>query len=105
MRNDVTLAGLIHKMATEVQLQPHWPLAKMVTATATLLASRTGLRYMFMMMNEARIGVGYGAAMIGIAAPPLPEYAKIASGRAAPNLAPEDELHLLSITVTCDVCC
>jgi butyryl-CoA dehydrogenase len=65
-RNDVTLAGLIHKMGY-----------RGTTSTALTFGDRDdchgylvgephhGLKYMFQMMNEARLGVGFGAAMIG----------------------------------------
>lgn len=67
-RNDVTLAGLFHKMG--------W---RGTTSTALNFGDRdecvgylvgkphAGLAYMFQMMNEARIGVGMGAVMLGYA--------------------------------------
>ena len=67
-RNDVTLAGLFHKMG--------W---RGTTSTALNFGDRdecvgylvgkphAGLSYMFQMMNEARIGVGMGAVMLGYA--------------------------------------
>ena len=72
-RNDVTLAGLLHKMG--------W---RGTTSTALNFGDNAGgdndgcvgylvgqpnagLAYMFQMMNEARIGVGMGAVMLGYA--------------------------------------
>ena len=67
-RNDVILAGLFHKMG--------W---RGTTSTALNFGDRdecvgylvgkphAGLSYMFQMMNEARIGVGMGAVMLGYA--------------------------------------
>jgi alkylation response protein AidB-like acyl-CoA dehydrogenase len=72
-RNDVTLAGLFHKMG--------W---RGTTSTALNFGDNAGgdndgcvgylvgkphqgLSYMFQMMNEARIGVGMGAIMLGYA--------------------------------------
>ncbi|WP_122446569.1 acyl-CoA dehydrogenase [Pseudomonas viridiflava] len=67
-RNDVLLAGLFHKMG--------W---KGTTSTALNFGDNNecvgylvgkphhGLSYMFQMMNEARIGVGMGAVMLGYA--------------------------------------
>ena len=72
-RNDVVLAGLNHKMGYrgttntllnfgEGRFQPQGRRAR----SAIWSASRTaGLACMFHMMNEARIGVGLGAAMLG----------------------------------------
>lgn len=52
-----------------------------------------GLRYMFKMMNEARIGVGFGAAMIGYRGYQYSlAYAKDRmQGRIAPNNKPEHD--------------
>ncbi|MGA6098204.1 acyl-CoA dehydrogenase [Stutzerimonas marianensis] len=67
-RNDVVLAGLFHKMG--------W---RGTTSTALNFGDRgecvgylvgephKGLSYMFQMMNDARIGVGMGAIMLGYA--------------------------------------
>jgi hypothetical protein len=51
-----------------------------------------GLRYMFLMMNEARLGVGFGAAMIGYSGYQYSlAYAKDRTqGRVAPNNKPTD---------------
>ena len=50
-----------------------------------------GLKYMFMMMNEARLGVGFGAAVIGYRGYQYSlEYAKDRKqGRTPPNTHPE----------------
>ncbi|MDP5039607.1 MAG: acyl-CoA dehydrogenase, partial [Paraglaciecola sp.] len=52
-----------------------------------------GLRYMFLMMNEARLGVGFGAAMIGYRGYQYSlGYAKERTqGRVAPNNKPSDK--------------
>ena len=72
-RNDVALAGLNHKMGyrgtTNTLLNfgegAHTPGGERARS-ATSSASRTaGSPYMFHMMNEARIGVGAGAAALG----------------------------------------
>ena len=65
-RNDVALAGLNHKMGYRGTTQPCSISASRDGASAIWSASRTrGSTYMFHMMNEARIGVGLGAVMLG----------------------------------------
>ncbi|GGW95564.1 acyl-CoA dehydrogenase [Alteromonas halophila] len=65
-RNDVSLAGLIHKMGYRGTTSTALTFGDNGDCHAYLVGEpHQGLRYMFMMMNEARIGVGYGAAMIG----------------------------------------
>jgi butyryl-CoA dehydrogenase len=94
VRNDVTLAGLIHKMGYRGTTSTALTFGENGDCHGYLIGEpHQGLRYMFMMMNEARIGVGYGAAMIGYRGYRYSlEYAKDRTqGRAAPNLAPEDE--------------
>ncbi|MCC5859491.1 MAG: acyl-CoA dehydrogenase [Ectothiorhodospiraceae bacterium] len=65
-RNDVTLAGLLHKMgyrgttSTVLNFGDHGDCHGYLVGEAN-----KGLTYMFHMMNEARIGVGVGAAMLG----------------------------------------
>ncbi|MDO6538019.1 acyl-CoA dehydrogenase [Alteromonas stellipolaris] len=93
-RNDVTLAGLIHKMGYRGTTSTALTFGENGDCHGYLVGEpHQGLRYMFMMMNEARIGVGYGAAMIGYRGYRYSlEYAKDRTqGRAAPKLAPEDE--------------
>ena len=65
-RNDVALAGLIHKMGYRGTTSPCSTSASRAAASVNWWASRTkGSTYMFHMMNEARIGVGLGAVMLG----------------------------------------
>jgi len=65
-RNDVVLAGLIHKMGYRGTTSTALTFGEKDDCHAYLVGEpHQGLRYMFMMMNEARIGVGYGAAIIG----------------------------------------
>lgn len=93
-RNDVTLAGLIHKMGYRGTTSTALTFGENGDCHGYLIGEpHQGLRYMFMMMNEARIGVGYGAAMIGYRGYRYSlDYAKDRTqGRAAPNLAPEDD--------------
>ncbi|NDV90103.1 acyl-CoA dehydrogenase [Alteromonas sp. 345S023] len=93
-RNDVTLAGLIHKMGYRGTTSTALTFGENDDCHGYLIGEpHQGLRYMFLMMNEARIGVGYGAAMIGYRGYRYSlEYAKDRTqGRAAPNLAPEDD--------------
>lgn len=93
-RNDVTLAGLIHKMGYRGTTSTALTFGENDDCHGYLIGeAHQGLRYMFMMMNEARIGVGYGAAMIGYRGYRYSlDYAKDRTqGRAAPNLAPDDE--------------
>ena len=92
-RNDVTLAGLIHKMGYRGTTSTALTFGENGDCHGYLIGEpHQGLRYMFMMMNEARIGVGYGAAMIGYRGYRYSlNYAKDRTqGRAAPHLAPED---------------
>lgn len=66
VRNDVSLAGLIHKMGYRGTTSTALTFGENGDCHGYLVGEpHQGLRYMFMMMNEARIGVGYGAAMIG----------------------------------------
>jgi len=74
-RNDVALAGLNHKLGyrgtTNTLLnfgEGRFPVAGRAGAIGYLVGQPgQGLRCMFHMMNEARIGVGLGAAMLGYA--------------------------------------
>lgn len=72
-RNDVALAGLNHKMGHRGTCNcllnfgegRHTPAGKAGAIGYLVGAPHQGLGYMFHMMNEARIGVGLGAAMLG----------------------------------------
>jgi alkylation response protein AidB-like acyl-CoA dehydrogenase len=74
-RNDIVLAGLNHKMGyrgtTNCLLnfgEGKYRPSNRAGAEGILLGEpHQGLRYMFTMMNEARIGVGLGATMLGYA--------------------------------------
>jgi alkylation response protein AidB-like acyl-CoA dehydrogenase len=65
-RNDVTVAGLNHKMGYRGIPNCLLNLGERGGATGWLVGNAgDGLRQMFLMMNEARIGVGLGAAALG----------------------------------------
>jgi butyryl-CoA dehydrogenase len=65
-RNDVKLAGLLHKMGYRGTTSTVLNFGEDGNCTGYLIGEEgKGLSYMFKMMNEARIGVGLGAAMIG----------------------------------------
>lgn len=65
-RNDVQLAGLLHKMGYRGTTSTVLNFGEHDNCVGYLLGEAgKGLMYMFKMMNEARIGVGLGAAMIG----------------------------------------
>lgn len=67
-RNDVRLAGLIHKMGYRGTTSTMLNFGEGGGATGYLVGeAHRGLGYMFHMMNEARVGVGLGAAVIGYA--------------------------------------
>ena len=74
-RNDVALAGLNHKLGwrgtTNTLLnfgEGKYPVAGSAGAVGYLVGqAHEGLRCMFHMMNEARIGVGTAASMLGMA--------------------------------------
>lgn len=64
-RNDVQLAGLLHKMGNRNTTSTVLNFGEQGGATAYLVGKpHHGLLCMFQMMNEARIGVGSGAAII-----------------------------------------
>ena len=64
--NDVKLAGLLHKMGYRGTTSTVLNFGENDDCTGYLIGEENrGLSYMFRMMNEARIGVGLGAAMIG----------------------------------------
>ena len=65
-RNDVRVAGLNHKMGYRGTVNAVFNLGEQGGAKGWLLGeAHQGLAYMFSMMNEARIGVGLGAAALG----------------------------------------
>lgn len=65
-RNDVALAGLIHKMGYRGTTSTALSFGENDDCHGYLVGEEhKGLGYMFLMMNEARVGVGFGAAMIG----------------------------------------
>ena len=65
-RNDVALAGLLHKMGYRGTTSTVLNFGEQDQCVGYLVGEpNRGLEYMFKMMNEARIGVGLGAAMIG----------------------------------------
>lgn len=92
-RNDVALAGLIHKMGYRGTTSTALSFGENNDCHGYLVGEEhQGLKYMFLMMNEARIGVGFGAAMIGYSGYRYSlAYAKDRTqGRVAPNNAPTD---------------
>jgi len=65
-RNDVTLAGLNHKMGFRGTTNTLLNFGETSGAVGDLVGEEgRGLSYMFHMMNEARIGVGVGAMALG----------------------------------------
>lgn len=93
-RNDVHLAGLLHKLGYRGTTSTALSFGDDDNCHGYLVGEEHfGLRYMFMMMNEARIGVGFGAAMIGYRGFQYSlDYAKDRTqGRIAPNNKPEDD--------------
>jgi len=67
-RNDVLLAGLFHKMGWRGTTSTALNFGDNGHCVGYLVGKpHHGLSYMFQMMNEARIGVGMGAVMLGYA--------------------------------------
>ncbi len=67
-RNDVILAGLFHKMGYRGTTSTALNFGDNGACVGYLVGKpHHGLAYMFQMMNEARIGVGMGAVMLGYA--------------------------------------
>ncbi|WP_152226731.1 acyl-CoA dehydrogenase [Pseudomonas sp. SCB32] len=67
-RNDVSLAGLFHKMGWRGTTSTALNFGDQGECVGYLVGKpHHGLAYMFQMMNEARIGVGMGAIMLGYA--------------------------------------
>ena len=65
-KNDVTLTGLIHKMGYRGTTSTMLAFGENGACIGELVGeAHKGLSYMFHMMNEARIGVGMGAVMLG----------------------------------------
>lgn len=92
-RNDVHLTGLIHKLGYRGATSTALSFGDTGECHGYLIGDEHfGLRYMFKMMNEARIAVGFGAAMIGYRGYQYSlDYAKDrVQGRIAPNDKPED---------------
>ncbi|KXI30787.1 acyl-CoA dehydrogenase [Paraglaciecola hydrolytica] len=93
-RNDVALAGLIHKLGYRGTTSTVLNFGEQGDCHGYLVGEEhQGLRYMFLMMNEARLGVGFGAAMIGYRAYQYSlVYAKDRTqGRIPPNNKPTDK--------------
>ncbi|WP_425405618.1 acyl-CoA dehydrogenase [Hwanghaeella sp.] len=66
--NDVTLAGLNHKMGYRGTVNTVMSFGDRGACFGELVGEKNkGLAYMFHMMNEARIGVGMGAGMLAYA--------------------------------------
>ncbi|WP_395343622.1 acyl-CoA dehydrogenase [Ningiella sp. W23] len=92
-RNDVQLAGLLHKLGYRGTTSTALSFGENDDCHGYLVGEEHfGLRYMFMMMNEARIGVGFGAAMIGYRGFQYSlDFAKDRTqGRVAPHTKPDD---------------
>jgi alkylation response protein AidB-like acyl-CoA dehydrogenase len=93
-RNDVNLAGLFHKLGYRGTTSTALSFGEKDDCHAYLVGEEhQGLKNMFLMMNEARLGVGFGAAMIGYRGYQYSlAYAKERTqGRVAPNNAPTDK--------------
>jgi len=65
-KNDVNLSGLFHKMGYRGTTSTVLSFGEQDDCTGYLVGeAHFGLKYMFQMMNEARLSVGFGAVMIG----------------------------------------
>lgn len=65
-KNDVNLSGLFHKMGYRGTTSTILNFGEKDDCTGYLVGEpHCGLKYMFQMMNEARLSVGFGAIMIG----------------------------------------
>ena len=92
-RNDVHLTGLIHKLGYRGTTSTALSFGDEGACHGYLIGEEHfGLRYMFKMMNEARIAVGFGASMVGYRGYQYSlDYAKDRTqGRIAPKNKPED---------------
>ena len=93
--NDVTLAGLNHKMGQRITPNCALNFGENGRCTGYLVGEpQRGLEYMFMMMNEARIGVGLSAVGVGYAGYLYSlEYARErAQGRMPDNKDPANKM-------------
>ncbi|MFQ3197483.1 MAG: alkylation response protein AidB-like acyl-CoA dehydrogenase [Paraglaciecola sp.] len=93
-RNDVSLVGLIHKLGYRGTTSTALSFGSQDDCHAYLVGEEhQGLKNMFLMMNEARLGVGFGAAMVGYAGYRYSlAYAKERTqGRVAPHTKPTDQ--------------
>ncbi len=80
--NDVTTAGVYHKMGYKGAPIAHLMIGSNDGTLGYLVGEpHQGLRYMFQMMNEARVGVGMNAVSIGTAA----YYASLEYARERPQ--------------------
>nr|WP_028115593.1 acyl-CoA dehydrogenase [Ferrimonas senticii] len=103
-RNDVQLAGLLHKMGYRGTSSTALSFGENDDCVGYLLGEpHQGLKYMFQMMNEARIFVGIGAAALGYRGYlESLDYAKQRpQGRAPTNLDPTSTP--VAIIEHCDV--
>lgn len=86
--NDVLTAGVYHKMGYKGAPIAHLMVGSNDGTVGYLLGEpHQGLRYMFQMMNEARVGVGMNAVSIGTAA----YYASLTYARERPQGRPVGE--------------
>ncbi|MBO0937380.1 acyl-CoA dehydrogenase [Fibrella sp. HMF5335] len=86
--NDVQTAGVYHKMGYKGAPIAHLMVGSGEGAIGYLVGEpHQGLRYMFQMMNEARVGVGMNAVSIGTAA----YYASLQYARERPQGRPMDQ--------------
>ena len=86
--NDVQTAGVYHKMGYKGAPIAHLMVGSGDGAVGYLVGEpHQGLRYMFQMMNEARVGVGMNAVSIGTAA----YYASLQYARERPQGRPIDQ--------------
>ncbi|CAM3686711.1 acyl-CoA dehydrogenase [Parendozoicomonas haliclonae] len=93
-RNDVALAGLFHKLGYRGTTSTALNFGEKGECVGYLIGEpHYGLKYMFQMMNEARLGVGMGAAAIGYRGYQHSlEYARERpQGRLVTNPSPESE--------------
>ncbi|WP_444927247.1 acyl-CoA dehydrogenase [Microbulbifer sp. TRSA002] len=93
-RNDVKLAGLLHKMGYRNTTSTVLSFGEDSGAVGYLIGEpHQGLKYMFQMMNEARISVGAGASVLGYQGYTYSlEYAKgRPQGRMPSNRDPESK--------------
>ncbi len=92
VRNGVALAGLNHKMGYRGTVNTLLNFGESAPCHGYLVGqAHHGLAYMFHMMNEARIGVGLGATMLGYAGylASLQYARERKQGRHADNKAPD----------------